>query len=153
MDVRALGSSTSAPKCLFFPRFRGLDRSFWPRTSAGISAWTSTGYPAPKLTLWAAFSFLFSRIGGGAAGASLYTPSMDPVAPTFSALKGDVALQVAQVGGSRCDSRSTGGCRSYAVARRATMGHLVSNSLCDSLTIQTCPTFGSHHVSEKACCP
>ena len=29
-----------------------------PGTSAGISAWTSAGYPAPKLTLWAAFSFL-----------------------------------------------------------------------------------------------
>ena len=26
--------------------------------SAGMSAWTSAGYPAPKLTLWAAFSFL-----------------------------------------------------------------------------------------------
>ena len=43
---------------LVFPGFRGLDRSFCPRTSTGISAWTSTGYPAPKLTLWAAFSFL-----------------------------------------------------------------------------------------------
>ena len=50
MDVRT--------EMLVFPGFRGLDRSFWPRTSAGISAWTSAGYPAPKFTLWAAFSFL-----------------------------------------------------------------------------------------------
>ena len=42
----------------FFPAFRGLDQSFCPRTSAGISAWTSAGHPAPKLTLWADFSFL-----------------------------------------------------------------------------------------------
>ena len=26
----------------------------------GISAWTSAGYPAPKLTLWAAFSVLIT---------------------------------------------------------------------------------------------
>ena len=31
---------------------------FGQRTSAGISAWTSAGYPAPKLTLWAACSFM-----------------------------------------------------------------------------------------------
>ena len=61
-----LGSWTSAPSghgrphriACFFPGFRGPDRSFCPRTSAGISAWTSTGYLAPKLTLWAACSFL-----------------------------------------------------------------------------------------------
>ena len=41
MDV-----GTGAP---ISPGFRGPDRSF--RTSAGISAWTSAGYPAPKLTL------------------------------------------------------------------------------------------------------
>ena len=40
---------------VFFAGFRGLDRSFCPRTSAGISAWMSAGYPAPKLTLWAVF--------------------------------------------------------------------------------------------------
>ena len=56
MDVRT--------KMLVFPGFRGLDRSFCPRTSAGISAWTSAGYPAPKLTLWAAFSFLRRRVRG-----------------------------------------------------------------------------------------
>ena len=28
---------------------------------SGISAWTSAGYPAPKLTLWAASSFLISN--------------------------------------------------------------------------------------------
>ena len=50
MDVRT--------EMLVFPGFRGPDRSFCRRTSAGISAWTSAGYPAPKLTLWAAFSFL-----------------------------------------------------------------------------------------------
>ena len=44
-----------------FPGFRGFDRSLCPRTSAGISAWTSAGYPAPKLTLWAASSSLHSR--------------------------------------------------------------------------------------------
>ena len=49
MDVRA--------EMLVFPGFRGPDRSFCPRTSAGMSAWTSAGYPAQKLTLWAAFSF------------------------------------------------------------------------------------------------
>ena len=48
MDVRAFGSWMSAPKCLFLTGCRGPDRSFCPRTSAGISAWTSTGYPAPK---------------------------------------------------------------------------------------------------------
>ena len=42
MDVRT--------EMLVFPGFRGPDRSFCPRTSAGISAWTSAGYPAPKLT-------------------------------------------------------------------------------------------------------
>ena len=48
---------------LVFPGFRGLNRSFFPRTSAGISARTSAGYPPPpqKLTLWAAFSFLISE--------------------------------------------------------------------------------------------
>ena len=50
MDVRT--------DMLVFPGFPGPDRSFCPRTSAGISAWTSAGYPTPKLTLWAAFSFL-----------------------------------------------------------------------------------------------
>ena len=50
MDVRT--------EMLIFPGFRGPDRSFCPRTSARISAWASAGYPAPKLTLWAAFSFL-----------------------------------------------------------------------------------------------
>ena len=35
---------------VFFPGFRGFGRSFCPRTSAGISTWTSAGYPAPKLT-------------------------------------------------------------------------------------------------------
>ena len=44
-----------------FPGFRGLDRSFCPRTSAGISAWTSAGDPAPELTLWADFLFLNLR--------------------------------------------------------------------------------------------
>ena len=50
MDVRT--------EMLVFPGFRGPDRSFCPRTSAGISVRMSAGYPAPKLTLWAAFSFL-----------------------------------------------------------------------------------------------
>ena len=50
MDVRT--------ETLVFPGFRGLDRSSCPRTSAGISAWTSAGYPAPKLTLWVDFPFL-----------------------------------------------------------------------------------------------
>ena len=50
MDVRT--------DMLVFPGFRGRDRSFCPRMSAGISARMSAGYPAPKLTLWAAFSFL-----------------------------------------------------------------------------------------------
>ena len=48
-------------KMLIFPGFRGLDRSFCPRTSTGISAWTSAGYPDPKVTLWAAFWFLNPR--------------------------------------------------------------------------------------------
>ena len=61
MDVRAFGSWMSTPKCLFFPGFRGPDRSFCPRTSAGISAGASAGYPAPKLTLWAAVSPCFFR--------------------------------------------------------------------------------------------
>ena len=55
MDVRT-------KMLVFFPRFQGLDRSFCPRTSAGISAWTSAGYPAPKLTLWAAFFVLDLRV-------------------------------------------------------------------------------------------
>ena len=38
------------------PGFQGLNQSFCPRTSAWISAWTSAGYPAPKLTLWAALT-------------------------------------------------------------------------------------------------
>ena len=53
-----LGSWTFAPSghgcprnACFFPGFRGPDRSFWPRTSTGISAWTSAGCPAPKLTV------------------------------------------------------------------------------------------------------
>ena len=53
MDVRT--------EMLVFPGFRGLDRSFCPRTSARISAWTSAGYPAPKLTLSADFSFLINK--------------------------------------------------------------------------------------------
>ena len=55
MDVRT--------EMLVFPGFPGPDRSFCPPTSAGISAWTSAGYPAPKLTLGAAFSFLNSPEG------------------------------------------------------------------------------------------
>ena len=50
MDVRT--------DMLVFPGFREPDRSFCPRTSAGISAWTSAGCPALRLTLWAAFSLL-----------------------------------------------------------------------------------------------
>ena len=50
MDVRT--------EMLFFPGFRGPDRSFCPRTSAGKSARTSAGYPAPKPTVWVALSFL-----------------------------------------------------------------------------------------------
>ena len=67
MDVRAFGSWMSAPKCSFFQDFEGLTEVFAPRTSAGISAWTSAGYPAPKLTLWAAFSGQCegSRLVGG----------------------------------------------------------------------------------------
>ena len=49
-------------KMLLFPRFRGPHRSFCPRTSAGISAWTSTGSPVPKLTLWAACPFLITPV-------------------------------------------------------------------------------------------
>ena len=33
-----------------FPGFRGPDRSFCPQPSAGVSTWTSAGYPAPKLS-------------------------------------------------------------------------------------------------------
>ena len=62
---KPLGPWTSAPlghgcppRNAFFPGFRGPDRNFCPPTSAGISAWTSAGYPAPELTLWAVFSFL-----------------------------------------------------------------------------------------------
>ena len=62
----ALGSWTSAPsshgcpapKCLFSRISRAWLKFLPPGTSAGISAWTSAGYPALKLTLWAAFSFL-----------------------------------------------------------------------------------------------
>ena len=43
---------------LVLPGFRGLDRSFCPWKSAGISGRTYAGHPAPQLTLWAAFSFL-----------------------------------------------------------------------------------------------
>ena len=53
MDVRT--------EMLASPGFQGLDRSFCARTSAGISAMTSAGCPAPKLTLWATFSFLSPR--------------------------------------------------------------------------------------------
>ena len=41
---------------------RGPLGSFCPRTSAGIPAWTSAGFPAPKLTLWAAFFVLESLV-------------------------------------------------------------------------------------------
>ena len=64
MDVRAFGSWMSAPKCLFFQDFEGLTEAFaagggvLPPDVRRISARTSAGYPAPKLTLWAAFSFL-----------------------------------------------------------------------------------------------
>ena len=43
---------------LVFQDLEGLTEAFAPGTSAGISAWMSAGYPAPKLTLWAAFLFL-----------------------------------------------------------------------------------------------
>ena len=55
MDVRAFGSWTSAPKFLFFQDFEGLTVVFaCSLTSAGISPWTSAGYPqrASKLTLF-----------------------------------------------------------------------------------------------------
>ena len=53
MDVRAFGLWTVRTEMLVFPGFRVFDWSFCPRMSA-----TSAGYPAPKLTLWAALSFL-----------------------------------------------------------------------------------------------
>ena len=64
---------------------------------------------------------------GGVSQDNRATPSeKGPVAPTFSALKGSDALQVASGGVSRC--------RSYTVACRAAVGHLVSgrDSLRDS---------------------
>ena len=62
-----MASWTSAPlghgcprrNACFFSGFRGPDRSFCPpNVCSGRAAWTSVGYPAPKLTLWAAISFL-----------------------------------------------------------------------------------------------
>ena len=53
MDVRA--------EMLVFQDFEGLTEVFAPRMSAGISAWTSARYPAPKLILWVAFWLLNRR--------------------------------------------------------------------------------------------
>ena len=60
----------------------------------------------------------FSRIWRGVAGQSRYNPSKGPAAPTFSALKADVALQVASW------KVSQGSVRSYSVTCRTTVGHL-----------------------------
>ena len=60
MDVRAFGSWTSAPKCLFSQDFEGLTEVFAP----GRPPEYPRGHPpdiqpqGPKLTLWAAFSLL-----------------------------------------------------------------------------------------------
>ena len=69
------------------PGFRGLDRSFCPQTSAGISAWTSAGYPAPKLPLWAAFSFL-------TIGLTKMPRELRPILRHFSAGFKDVSPQL-----------------------------------------------------------
>ena len=56
MDLRAFGSWTSAPTCLIFQDFEGLSRLtevFAPERPLGYPS----GHPAPRLTLWAAFSF------------------------------------------------------------------------------------------------
>ena len=58
MDVRAFGSWTSAPKCLFFQDFEGLTEVFAPGRPPGYPRGRPAGYPAPKLTLWADFPFL-----------------------------------------------------------------------------------------------
>ena len=51
--LRVMGVHT---KMLVFTEFRGLDRSFCPRTSAAISAWTSAASPVPTLL----FGLLFA---------------------------------------------------------------------------------------------
>ena len=68
----------------------------------------------------------FPGFGGVSQGNGATPTEKGPAAPTFSALKGGVALQVASWKVSRYR-----GCRSYTVACRATKGHLVSLSLKD----------------------
>ena len=59
LGTSARGNTTTpAPWFSRPPSSLLIDPSFCPRTSAGISGWTSAGYPAPELTLWAASSFL-----------------------------------------------------------------------------------------------
>ena len=61
----------------------------------------------------------FLKIWRGVAEESRYTPSKGPVAPAFSALEG-VSHSKLPLG----RRRSTGACRSYTAACRATVGHL-----------------------------
>ena len=57
MDVHVFGFS--APKCLFFSRFRGPARSLLPRTSTRMTPGRPRDiYPARKLSVWGVLSFL-----------------------------------------------------------------------------------------------
>ena len=58
MDVRAFGSWTSAPKCLFSKDFEGLTEVLAPGRPPGYPRGRPPGYPTPKLTLWVDFPFL-----------------------------------------------------------------------------------------------
>ena len=63
MDARAFGPRTSAQKNFMFLHSQRWGESLWVGTSARISAWTSAGYPAEKLSLWVAFAFLRDGLG------------------------------------------------------------------------------------------
>ena len=113
MDVRT--------EMLVFPEIRGPDRSFCPRTSAGISAWTSAGYPAPKLTLWAAFSFL--NILEVVPLSATHTSNA-----AWLAISTWISTHVAQLQHLTCESQQV--LQSFSVATSAEPRGEQKNSLC-----------------------
>ena len=91
------------------------------RRVAKLSGPTATVFLSRYTVALHSVALRFPGCGGGVRRIALHPLSKGPVAPTVSVPKGVSHFKLAL---GRC--RSTGGCRSYTVACRATAGHSVA---------------------------